>query len=296
MSNILDKCSLYSTSEVNKLFSTFGDQNNNDKFSSYFLNIDGNKTNFDKLICELETFDKKFSVIGLAETNIDPALKSLYEISEYKSYYQSVAEGKSKGTGVAIYIHESLNSEINEELSKSSPNLESMFVKITNLTKPIIIGSIYRPHNGDVTKFNEELEHILNLVSNPATYIMGDFNMNLFDNNCASVSKYEEIVLTNGFSPLISTYTHQQPGCQKTCIDNILSNCFDHILYSGSITDRLKHHLPIFQMSHIKSVDSQNKLKNTLFIMITPTRTLKISSMNCLSRTSFPRVLAMIRI
>ena len=85
MSNILDKCSLYSTSEVNKLFSTFGDQNSNDKFSSYFLNIDGNKTNFDKLICELETFDKKFSVIGLAETNIDPALKSLYEINNASS-------------------------------------------------------------------------------------------------------------------------------------------------------------------------------------------------------------------
>ena len=135
MSNILNKCSLYNTSEVNKLFSNNGGQNDTNTFSSYFLNIDGNKTNFDKLMCELETFTQKFSVIGLAETNIDPALKSLYEIPEYKSYYQSVADGKSKGTGVAIYIHESLNSEINEEMSKLSPNLESIFVNITNMKK-----------------------------------------------------------------------------------------------------------------------------------------------------------------
>ena len=61
MSNILDKCSLYTTLEVNKLFSTDGSQANADTFSSYFLDIDGNKTNFDKLICELETFNEKCS-------------------------------------------------------------------------------------------------------------------------------------------------------------------------------------------------------------------------------------------
>ena len=260
ISNILDNCSLCSTQDVNQLFCCNTDRPSSDKFSSYFLNVDGNKTNFDKLVCELETFTEKFSVIGLAETNVDPSLKSLYEIPGYTRYYQSVTESKDKGTGVALYVHESLNSEINKELSKFSPNLESIFVNISNTAKPIIIGSIYRPHVGNERKFNDELTHILKLASTHKTFLMGDFNMDLFTTDCTIITEYEEIILTNGFSPLISTYTHQQPGCRKTCIDNILTNCFDDIQYTGSITDNLKHHLPVFQISHIESaVDSQKK-------------------------------------
>ena len=61
ISSILDKCSLYTTHEVNQLFSHASegiDQATPVKFSSYFLNIDGNKTNFDNFACELETFSE----------------------------------------------------------------------------------------------------------------------------------------------------------------------------------------------------------------------------------------------
>ena len=258
ISAILDNCSLCSIQEVNKLFCSNTDRPT-DKFSNFFLNIDGNKTNFDSLVSELETFTEKFSVIGLAETNIDPSLKSLYEISGYNSYYQSVSEGKSKGTGVALYIHESLNSELDQELSQISPNLECIFVKITNTVKPITIASIYRPHNGDKNKFIEELTRILENAPTHKTFLMGDFNMDLFTTDCPIIAEYEEVILTNGFSPLISTYTHQQPDCRKTCIDNILTNCFDDIQYTGSIIDKLSHHLPVFQISHLDSVDSKQK-------------------------------------
>ena len=39
-------------------------------FSTLFLNLDGNKTNFDELAINLSQLKHKFSVIGLAETNI----------------------------------------------------------------------------------------------------------------------------------------------------------------------------------------------------------------------------------
>jgi hypothetical protein len=263
---ILDKCSLCSTQDVNQLLSCNTELKSANKFSSYFLNIDGNKTNFDRLVCELETFSEKFSVIGLAETNVDPSLKSLYEIPGYTSYYQSVREGKDKGTGVALYVHESLNSEVNKELSQYSKNLESIFVNITSTTKPITIGSIYRPHDGSEKEFINEFTRILKLSPHHNTFLMGDFNMDLFDTDCTTVSEYEAVILTNGFSPIISTYTHQQPGCRKTCIDNIITNCFDSIRHTGSITDRLKHYLPVFQISNIASSASQkNSEKHTVY-------------------------------
>ena len=72
ISTILDKCSLCSVSDVNKLFSS--DMSSMQEFSSFFLNVDGNKTNFDSFVSELELYKNKFSVIGLAEPNTDPSL------------------------------------------------------------------------------------------------------------------------------------------------------------------------------------------------------------------------------
>ena len=65
-----------------------------DSFSTIFLNIDGNKTNFDEFVSEYKSMNFGFSAIGLAETNLDPALKELYNISDYTSFYQSPVETK----------------------------------------------------------------------------------------------------------------------------------------------------------------------------------------------------------
>ena len=45
-------------------------------FSTYFLNIDGNKTNFDQLITDLNMIKHIFPGVGLAETNIDETHKN----------------------------------------------------------------------------------------------------------------------------------------------------------------------------------------------------------------------------
>ena len=59
-------------------------------FSTYFLNIDGNKTNFDRLSAELAVIKHKFAVVALAETNTDECNKDLYKLSnEYTPVYSS---------------------------------------------------------------------------------------------------------------------------------------------------------------------------------------------------------------
>ena len=49
------------------------------------------------------------------------------------------------------------------------------------------------------------------------------------DNNYTA--EYEDSILTSGFAPLISIYTHERPNCKKTCIDNILTNDFEDIIF-----------------------------------------------------------------
>ena len=254
-SNILETCNSYSSSELNSLL-----HNESNKFSTFFLNVDGNKSNFDYLTAELSSFNDKFSVIGLVETNAAPVHSTLYPITNYKSFYQNTYPNKNKGTGVALYVHESLNARINHSVSCVSENLECLFLDIT-LTHNVVItvGVLYRPPSGSNNIFLEEFESILCKLPNHPTYIMGDFNLDLFSNNLNIVNNYEDIFLASGFYPLISIATHEKPHCRKTCIDNILTNNIDQVTHTGTLTNKLAHHSPIFSISNIEvSIDSKN--------------------------------------
>ena len=172
----------------------------------------------------------------------------MYPIDNYNSIYQSKKCDKSKGSGIGMYIHKKYNFSKMTHVSTCTANLETLFVKITNTEAPVTVGVVYRPPNGDMKLFNDEFEHLLNVLPNKNVYISGDFNVNLhnIDNK---TSNFEECFISSGYSPLISLATHEQPHCEKTCIDNIFCNSFDKIICSGTITDRLSYHLPIFSIS-----------------------------------------------
>ena len=65
----------HTTSEINKSL----EDNLVNNSSIYFLNIDGNKSNFNNLSVEIARFSKQFSFIGLAETYVgSDAVSFLY--------------------------------------------------------------------------------------------------------------------------------------------------------------------------------------------------------------------------
>ena len=99
---------------------------------------------------------------GLAETNVDKINKDLYKLSaDYSSEYLSKIEDKSKGSGLALYIKNDYNFIAIEEFSSCNPNIESLFVKLTNTAAPITVGIICRPPNGNLVEFNKEFENII---------------------------------------------------------------------------------------------------------------------------------------
>ena len=112
-----------------------------------FQNIDGNKTNFDTLSIELDRITARFKVIGLAETNVGTDESNVYCLDGYNCFYQDKHVNKSKGTGVALYLDDSLNGVVNDQVSWVSKNLETLFVTIQN-DKPVNIGVVYRPPSG----------------------------------------------------------------------------------------------------------------------------------------------------
>lgn len=245
-SKILERCETLPVNSVVPLLNS-----ENVDFSTFFYNIDGNKSNFDNLTAELGCFKNKLSVIGLAETNVEKSLSTLYPMDGYNSFYNDPMPDKAKGTGVALYVHTSFNAMINKTACNTSKSIESLFASITRGSTHINIGVIYRPPNGDLNEFIEEFENIITSLPKGVNYIMGDFNIDLLQSQNINVEKFEETFISNGQFPLISCTTHLIPPKTGTCIDNIFANSAECVVDSGAIGDIGKHHLPIFCTSFL---------------------------------------------
>ena len=267
ISSVLDSCKSYTASELNLAIKHLKSDNYTTKapLSSLFYNIDGNTTNFDQFLIELKRINYEFSVIGLAETNTDEPLKNLYNIPNYSSYYQCTQKDKLKGTGVALYIHNSLNVEIVEKVCFSTPDIESLFVKTTNTTVPLTFGVIYRPPNGKFEKFIEYFDLISNSLPKNGVRILGDYNADLLDSKCNKASAFEDAFLNNGYAPVISVATHERPNCKSSCIDNILTNDIENVTLSGTVSDKIGDHLPIFELTKIMQIGNEKLEKQTQY-------------------------------
>ena len=245
MSTILNNCVNSTVNEFNAAVHKLISQDIT-PFSLFFNNIDGNATNFSELEIELGSYKYPFSVIAIAETNIDSVLKDNYILINYTSIYQSkISVQKHKGSGLGLYVHNNYNFVEYESVSKCTPNLETLFITITNTLKPITVGVVYRPPNGSKKAFIAEYEEILTQLPGENVFITGDFNLDLhnIDND---VSHFELTFLSAGYTPTISLVTHEQPHCRGTCIDNIFSNTYENIILSGTISEKISHHLPIY--------------------------------------------------
>ena len=231
--------------------------------SSFFLNIDGNFTNFDHLLAILKSIKHDFKAIGLAETNTDIEASSPFQIPNYIPFYQKTREGKKSGSGVCLYIHKSLTAVTVPEMSLCTTDIESLILKTTNTDNPLYFGVVYRPNDGDISNFYKELSEIFEHLPKKGVYIMGDYNINLLATN--PDNEFEECMYTNGLSPLISIATHCRPNCKASCIDNIISNETDSVLITGTLIDNITHHLPVFQFSEIATPTSSKETHTQFF-------------------------------
>ena len=247
---ILDECrTLENIADLNRIVKTSNLSNN---FSIFFNNIDGNQTNFDTLSVDLGRHDCKFSAITLCETNVDSSNKDLYHIQGYESVYLSKIENKAKGSGLAIYIKNDLTFIEKPDFCYSSPDMEALFVEISNNKTPITLGVVYRPPNGNNANFISLFEDLTKKLPKENSFITGDFNINLHRSSESPVQDFEQCFTSSGFAPTVSVWTHQQPHCSQTCIDNIFTNSFDNIVNSFTVNEPISHHLPLVCLTNLR--------------------------------------------
>ena len=206
----------------------------------------------------------KFSIIALAETNTKVENSDLYPISGYSHFYGEKLPGKSKGSGVCIYVHDSLNATVNQQLSTTSQNLETLYVTVNQGDTKVNVGVLYRSPNGDSTKFNEEYSLIMSkFPKNIKTITLGDFNYDLLKSQIhhGDTKNFENTMLSFGFLPLISRPTHSINIGQCSCIDNIFTDDIESVTFTGVVDDQASHHKPIFAFFNFNVATSDNMSK-----------------------------------
>ena len=190
-----------------------------DSFSLLHLNIRSLQCNASKLTDLLSNVNLKFSLIGISETWLNDSLSSV-DIDGYRFVHKS-RENRSGG-GVGLHVSSNLNFKFRCDLDFSLPNVaESLFIEIV---KPdIVTGVIYRPPNQNVDEFLTMTNELLSKISkeNKVCYLMGDFNLNLMNHQCHSVTgEFSDALYSNMFFPLITPPT--RITCHlATLIDNI---------------------------------------------------------------------------
>ena len=214
----------------------------------FHTNIRSLSLHFDELVSTLSTLKISFDVIGVSETwnSFDVPTKTNVEIPGY-SYFHS--QSHTQNGGVALYVKSGLTPIPRPDLSKDSTDFESVWVEVENKQgKNYLFSCIYRHPTLSFDTFNEYLQETLSnpAVFNKHVFILGDFNINLFNYNSSTpITNYVNFLFSQQFLPYI-IHPSRVSAHSSTLIDNIFSNITDNETLSGNILTKITDHFPQF--------------------------------------------------
>ena len=127
-------------------------------------------------------------------------------------------------------------------------NLEALFVEVFISGKNnIVIGVVYRPPNGILNIFLDEMQRALEnqSLNGKSFFLVEDYNINLLQHNVdAHVDDFLNLLLSFSLLPLITKPTRVTES-SATLIDNIFSNLQPFPLSTIVVSD-LSDHFPVY--------------------------------------------------
>ena len=227
--------------------------------------------NYDSIKILLERMKPKPSIIFLSETKI-PLSPSEIELNKiiFEGFHKPMLNNSpTKAGGTAIYVSETLSYNERPDLKFDFPECETCFVEVeTNSCQNPIFGAMYRHPRPNEQAFTSHLEEFLEgfAVRGIKLTIMGDFNINLNQNNIVS-REYIKSLHSLGFSALINQPTRYYTvegsnyvGCST--LDHLITNSSETFSNVGILISDVSDHLPLFASMKLKNSKS-NSFKNT---------------------------------
>ena len=175
-------------------------------------------------------------IIGISETWLNEKLPTdLYNLSnDYvfirndRTWHDGNATLNKKGGGVGIFVNSRLpfSESTYSNFNRSSQDIESQWICLKqDHCKPIVIGSFYRPPQGNVDSFITYLEETLLQIEldHNEVFLMGDLNIDFLDKNNVNHKKLLDMIKSLGLRQLIKEPTRVTIN-SSSCIDLFITN------------------------------------------------------------------------
>ena len=189
----------------------------------------------------------KVSICTLSETWLTEAMPScLFDIPGYNLFRKdrgtaNFATGRCKrGGGIIVHVDDSyaVSTAELEHLNVNTPLNESLWltIKPPNIKK-LTVATYYRPPASNFTDFHTSLSiqlDALTLSPKAELVILGDFNVNLLDNNSTSAKQLKLLIKQHALHQIIKTPTRYGSN-NTTLLDHIYTNSV--IIHSPTVLD-----------------------------------------------------------
>ena len=236
-----------------------------DNLSMLNVNIRSICKNLDSLKDYLHCCNIRFNVIGIAETWLNDKPHDYFQMNGYNLELHN--RDNNRGGGVCLYVDDKINYSVRHDLNKMKhpDKTETLFIEIDRpKAKNVVIGVVYRSPDQDVRIFNQFVEDLLSKLTkneNKLIYIMGDFNINLLNEDVhAPTNEFIDMMTSYSLYPSITKPTRITTR-SATLIDNIFTNSHNQQKAGILLTD-ISDHLPTFVSTNLsayhKSTDKNN--------------------------------------
>ena len=165
---------------------------------------------------------QKLDVIMLQETWITQSNYVLVKLPGYKHNFMNRV-GRMGGL-VSVFVSKEISSRKLNNLCLNENHFECCMVELQLLNRKMYVGSIYRPPNTNINKFNFKFKWLVKEISKTnADYILGmDHDLNFLKSQRHSkTQEFLENILMSEMIPCIMRPTHITQN-SATLIDNIL--------------------------------------------------------------------------
>ena len=183
--NIDGRCSYFVEDKFNDILQneTAINRDQLNHLSFFHESIRSLQNKVDELSTLPSTLNIKFSAVGITETWLQDSPLGV-NIDGYNFVYKN--RPVRSGGGVGLYVSDNLDCKIRADIYADEDDvMESLFIGIIRLhERNVIVGIIYRPPNQNVNEFVIRMNDVLGKITrdNKMCYLMGDFNLNLLNN------------------------------------------------------------------------------------------------------------------
>ena len=189
------------------------------------MNIRGLTSKFSEFSAHLKLLNTKFSFIILTEVSLTEESDIGFDIDGYKCV--SMLRVDRRGGGIKIYHNENIKLCTIEEISGIDGACEKLFLRanIPGLGK-LVLGAVYRPPSLSLPEFLHFFETTLDSIAGSRAVIVGDFNIDVMNENGVGADLYQNIFTQSGFKNEINLPTYQSPitHTDRSCLDHIIHN------------------------------------------------------------------------